>query len=53
MKLKRDTNWLRIFRKYVRLVGEVEGTEFLWDWDWSRKDWKAICEALHMLDEAG
>jgi len=43
MKLrKREVNWRRLLEKYLALVEGAEGTNFLWDWDWSRKDWEAL-----------
>lgn len=35
-------DWQDIFRRYVDLVGEYEGTIFLYDRDWTPEEWVAI-----------
>ena len=37
-------DWRRMFKKYVGIVGEHEGVDFLHDYEWSRKEWEALCE---------
>lgn len=33
-------NWRDLFREYSNLVGEYEGTSFLYEHDWTPEEWK-------------
>ena len=35
-------DWRDIFKRYIDVVGEQEGTDFLEKWDWSDEEWTEI-----------
>lgn len=35
-------DWEQIFKKYIMLVIRSEGTDFLFERDWSPEEWQAI-----------
>lgn len=37
-------DWREAFIKYVGMVGEYEGTSFLYERDWTTIEWEAIEE---------
>lgn len=38
----RISSWRDIFIKYVELVGDYEGTSFLYERDWTPEEWERI-----------
>lgn len=45
---RKESHWKGMFLKYATIVAEHEGVYFLDECDWSKKDWKVICEGLNL-----
>jgi len=39
-----NIDWREAFKKYVDLVGDYEGVDFLYERDWAPEEWRAIEE---------
>lgn len=42
-------DWRAMFKKYVDIVGEAEGIDFLYPSDWSAEEWDEIQEIRREL----
>lgn len=44
-------NWRDVFKKYVYIVGECEGTTFIHHSDWTPEEWEEISQALLEIEQ--
>jgi hypothetical protein len=42
-----EIDWKHIFTRYVDIVGQAEGVDFLYDYQWNEEEWEAIQEVLY------
>lgn len=39
-----NIDWRDAFKRYAELVGNYEGVDFLYDYNWTPEEWEAIME---------